>query len=110
MDNNIQETNLKSAIETSDQIPYAIHLKGLSEENVRAISADLGEPEWMLQHRLESLRIFQEKAMPTWGPDLSGLDLDSIVYYARPEKGFQGYSKNRDEVDPQIKAKFEHLG
>jgi Fe-S cluster assembly protein SufB len=50
---------------------------------VRRISADKGEPEWMLEHRLESLRIFREKPMPTWGADLSTLDLDDIIYYAR---------------------------
>lgn len=104
------ETTLKSAIDAHDTIPYAIHLTGLSEENVRAISADLKEPERMLEHRLNSLKIFNEMPMPSRGPDLSGLNLDEIVYYARAEKWFQGYSKNRDEVDPQIKAKFERLG
>ena len=104
------EQELKSAIDSHDQIPYAIHLKGLSEENIRAISADMNEPEWMLEHRLNSLKLFNEIPMPSRGPDLSGLDLDNIVYYARAEKGFQGYSKSWDEVDPKIKAKFERLG
>lgn len=104
------ENELKSAIDSHDTIPYAIHLTGLSEENVRAISADLGEPEWMLEHRLASLKIFHEMSMPSRGPDLSGLNLDEIVYYARPEKGFQGYTKNWDEIDPKIKEKFERLG
>lgn len=63
----------------------------------------------MLEHRLTSLKLFLEKPMPHRGPDLSGLNFDDLVYYARAEKGFQGYSKNRDEVDPQIKAKFERL-
>lgn len=104
------EQTLKSTIDSHDTIPYAIHLKGISEENVRAISKDLSEPEWMLEHRLNSLKIFNDMPMPSWGPDLSGLDLESIVYYARPEKGFQGYTKNWDEVDPQIKEKFARLG
>lgn len=67
----MNDIELKSAIDSHDQIPYAIHLTGLSEENIRAISADLNEPEWMLEHRLESLRIFNEKEMPNRGPDLS---------------------------------------
>lgn len=106
----MNDATLKSAIDAHDTIPYAIHLAGLSEENVRAISADLSEPEWMLEHRLNSLKIFNEMPMPSRGPDLSGLNLESIVYYARPEKGFQGYTRNWEEVDPKIKEKFERLG
>lgn len=106
----MNDATLKSAIDAHDTIPYAIHLTGLSEENVRAISADLSEPEWMLEHRLNSLKIFNEMPMPSRGPDLSGLNLESIVYYARPEKGFQGYTRNWEEVDPKIKEKFERLG
>lgn len=106
----MENSLLKTALDTYDTIPYAIHLTGLSEENVRAISADLNEPERMLEHRLASLKIFQEMTMPSRGPDLSGLGLDNIVYYARPEKGFQGYSTDWEKVDPTIKEKFARLG
>ncbi|MBP6086313.1 hypothetical protein KA478_03955 [Patescibacteria group bacterium] len=50
------EETLKSTLETSDDIQYELYIKGLSEDNVRAISADLQEPERMLQLRLESLQ------------------------------------------------------
>lgn len=39
---------------------------GVSESVVRKIWEQNGEPEWMLEKRLASLRVFQEKAMPTW--------------------------------------------
>lgn len=39
---------------------------GVSEAVVRKIWEQNGEPEWMLGRRLASLKIFQEKAMPTW--------------------------------------------
>jgi len=58
-------TNLRAALESSDQIQYDIHLSGITEQTVRAISADQNEPEWMLDLRLKSLEIFFEKELPT---------------------------------------------
>lgn len=81
----------------------------LSEETVRAISADQDEPQWMLDHRLKCLEIFYAKAMPSRGPDLSGLNFDEIVYYAKP-KNAQTHQNDWEQVDPIIKEKFERLG
>lgn len=39
---------------------------GVSESVVRKIWEQNKEPEWMLEKRLASLAVFQEKAMPTW--------------------------------------------
>lgn len=102
--------SLKTTIDSSDSIQYAIYLQGLTEENVRKISADIGEPEWMLEHRLKCLEIFREKELPSRGPDLSKLDLENIVYYARPEKGYTGYTDSREKVPQDIKDKFARLG
>lgn len=81
---------LKDTLESSDDIQYELYIKGLSEDNVRAISADLQEPEWMLNLRLESLKKWHEMSYPSWGPDLQGIkeqiESDSLVFYARPKK------------------------
>ena len=53
--------------------------KGLTEEVVRDISKRKNDPDWMLQKRLEALKIYNEMPMPTWGPDLSPLHMDDIV-------------------------------
>ena len=50
--------------------------KGISEDVVRAMSAEKGEPEWMLEFRLKSLETFNKMAMQEWGPDLSGINFD----------------------------------
>ena len=60
--------------------------EGLDEEVVRQISGMKGEPEWMLNYRLKSLEHFQKRPMPNWGPDVSSLDLDHLVYYVRPSE------------------------
>ena len=57
--------------------------RGLDEQVVREISAIKGEPEWMLAKRLKAYEIFERKPMPTWGVDLSDLDMDSVKYYVR---------------------------
>ncbi|MBM3230770.1 Fe-S cluster assembly protein SufB [Candidatus Peregrinibacteria bacterium] len=81
--------------------------RGLNESLVRRISADKNEPVWMLEHRLESLRIFLEKPVPFWGADLSKLDLDNIIYYARP--GTTETDK-WEEVPEDIRKVYDRLG
>ena len=81
--------------------------KGLSEEVVRQISAHKEEPEWMLDFRLRALDIFNSKPMPTWGGDLSNLDLNEIYFYVRPQDRMQ---RSWDEVPEEIKDTFERLG
>jgi Fe-S cluster assembly protein SufB len=81
--------------------------KGLNENVVRQISAQKHEPEWMLEFRLKALRHFEERPMPTWGPDLSGLNLDEIYFYTKPA---EAEGRNWDDVPETIKATFDKLG
>jgi Fe-S cluster assembly protein SufB len=81
--------------------------KGLDEEVIRQISAFKEEPEWMLEFRLKAYRHFLERPMPSWGPDLSGLNLDEIYFYVRPEEIDQ---KSWDDVPDTIKNTFDRLG
>src|SRR3989344_4593442 len=70
--------------------------KGINEEVVRLISKDKNEPEWMLQKRLQALKIFQSMKTPTWGPDLSKLDLNEITYYTKVDE--RSHATDWDEV------------
>ncbi|MBN1266925.1 MAG: Fe-S cluster assembly protein SufB [Anaerolineales bacterium] len=81
--------------------------KGLNEEVVRQISAMKNEPHWMLQYRLKALKHFQQRPIPTWGPDLSGLNLDNLYYYVRPA---EHEGRSWDDVPDTIKGTFERLG
>jgi Fe-S cluster assembly protein SufB len=81
--------------------------RGLSREVVEQISAMKGEPKWMLDFRLKALEHFQKRPMPTWGADLSVLDLKNIFYYVKPTEG-QG--KSWDDVPDTIKNTFDKLG
>lgn len=81
--------------------------QGLNEEVVRQISAMKHEPEWMLEFRLKSLKHFRQRPMPTWGADISQLDLENIIYYVRPA---EKESKSWDDVPSDIKNTFDKLG
>ncbi|HEM46947.1 MAG TPA: Fe-S cluster assembly protein SufB, partial [Alphaproteobacteria bacterium] len=80
---------------------------GLDEDIVRQISAHKGEPEWMLKFRLKALKIYESKPMPTWGGDLSTLNLDEIYFYLRPQDRME---RSWDDVPDDIKNTFERLG
>jgi Fe-S cluster assembly protein SufB len=81
--------------------------KGLDAEIVREISFMKGEPEWMLEFRLKSLDHFLKRPTPTWGGDLSTLDLDEIFYYVKPT---DKEGKSWDDVPDTIKETFDRLG
>ncbi len=81
--------------------------QGLSEELVCTISAQKQEPLWMLDRRLQALDIFFKKDLPSWGPDLSKLDLSDIFYYIKPVKQEQKLWEN---VPQKIKDTFDRLG
>ena len=81
--------------------------KGLNKQVVEEISEIKKEPEWMKRLRLRALEIFNSKPMPTWGPDLSGIDWENISYYNRPG---ETKTNNWDEVPDQIKDTFSKLG
>ncbi|MGC8880366.1 MAG: Fe-S cluster assembly protein SufB, partial [Anaerolineae bacterium] len=81
--------------------------KGLDENIVREISWIKGEPEWMIRFRLQAYQAFLQKAMPTWGADLSGVRFDDIYYYIKPTEK-QG--RSWDEVPEEIRNTFERLG
>jgi Fe-S cluster assembly protein SufB len=99
----------RTLFDTPDSVGYRYEAApGLSPELIRHISATYGEPAWMLEHRLKCYDIFRAAKIPTWGPDLSGLDLESIRYFARAEEGTG--TKSWDEVPEKIKNTFERLG
>ncbi len=81
--------------------------KGLNREVVELISSMKGEPQWMLDFRLKALEHFQKRPMPTWGGDLSKLNLDNIYYYVKPA---EKEGKSWDDVPSAIKNTFDRLG
>ena len=73
--------------------------RGLNEDVVRLISSKKGEPEWLLEFRLQAFRYWQQLTPPTWGHvNLPDIDYQDISYYADPTKGKT--QKNPEDIDP----------
>ena len=81
--------------------------EGLTEDIVLEISEKKNDPEWMRDFRLKSLEIYHKSEMPNWGPDISGLNVDNIVTYVKPNTEM---SQSWEEVPEDIKSTFEKLG
>ena len=81
--------------------------KGLSGDIVREMSYMKGEPDWMQDIRLKSLRHFDRRPMPHWGGDMSGIDFDDIYYYIKPT---EGQVDAWEELPDSVKNTYEKLG
>ena len=81
--------------------------RGLDEQVVRDISAIKQEPQWMLERRLKAYEIFARKPMPTWGIDLSQLDIDQVKYYVRST---ERPTNSWDDLPEDIKNTYDRLG
>ena len=104
-----QSLSIENTWDFYDDVRYIWEaIAGINESVVRQISAENQEPEWMLDLRLKALKLYEARPMPTWGPDLSKLDLDSIYYFRRPEGA--GNNKSWNDVPENIKNTFERLG
>ena len=81
--------------------------KGLNEDIVRMISERKGEPQWLLDFRLDAFRKWQKMEMPDWGHlDMPHIDYQDIIYYAAPKKD----SGRPKEIDPKLAETFDKLG
>ena len=103
-------------VQSNDQYEYGFHDqvtpkystgRGLTEDVVRKISTEKHEPQWMLDYRLKSYRIFKKLPMPKFGPDLSGIDLKNMLYY---QKMTDRKYRDWDDVPDDLKKTFERLG
>ncbi|HIU64903.1 MAG TPA: Fe-S cluster assembly protein SufB, partial [Candidatus Avacidaminococcus intestinavium] len=81
--------------------------KGLNEEIIRDISTQKNEPQWMLEHRLHSLEVYNKLSLPKWGPSLHELNMDNIVTYVKPNTDIKS---DWSEVPSDIKDTFDRLG
>ena len=83
--------------------------KGLSEDVVRLISKKKGEPEWLLQFRLDAFRYWMGQEQPEWGHlDMPVIDYQDISYYADPTA--KKKETGTGEIDPELMKTFDKLG
>ena len=93
-------------IKNKDDYDFKIK-KGLTREIIEEISAQKGDPDWMREIRLNALEVYNSLELPTWGPDLSELDINEIATYVRPKSKL---NSSWDDVPEDIKNTFDKLG
>lgn len=93
-------------IKNKDDYEFKIK-KGLTKEIVEEISKRKNEPGWMKEIRLKAVDVYESLELPTWGPDLSELDMNDIATYVKPKTSL---SNSWDDVPDDIKNTFDKLG
>ena len=84
---------------------------GLNEDVVRLISAKKGEPQWLLDFRLDAFRYWSRQKQPSWGHvTLPPIDYQAISYYADPMAKKPDGPKTADDIDPELTKTFDKLG
>lgn len=89
----------------SDTLP-----PGLDENTIAFISQKKGEPEWMLEWRLDAYRQWLKMKTPSWAHlDYPPIDYQSISYFSAPKRP-EDRPQSLDEVDPKLLETYEKLG
>ena len=104
--NKVENINRK-IYDIKNKDDYEIKIQGLNREIVEEISRLKNEPDWMLEIRLKALKMYEELALPTWGPDLSELNMDDIATYVKPKSKL---NSSWEDVPEDIKNTFDKLG
>ncbi len=101
---NDYEAGFYTEVET-DTLP-----PGLDEDVIRFISQKKGEPDWMLEWRLEAYRGWLEMVEPEWAHvHYPKVDFQALSYFSAP-KSMEDKPKSLDEVDPELLRVYEKLG
>lgn len=83
---------------------------GLNEDVIRRLSAKKGEPEFVLEWRLQAFRYWQTMPHPEWSSvHYPPVDYQAISYYSAP-KNLKDGPKSLDDVDPELLRTYEKLG
>ncbi|MFC4723944.1 Fe-S cluster assembly protein SufB [Glycocaulis abyssi] len=83
--------------------------KGLNEDIVRFISEKKGEPQWMLDWRLDAYRRWLQMEEPTWANvHHPKIDYQDAYYYAAPKNAAK--YKSLDEVPAELLETYKKLG
>lgn len=111
-----QNEELKKIAATEYQFGFETEIEqetlppGLDESVIAHISKMKGEPEWLLNWRLEAYRLWLSMPAPDWGHlEIAPIDYQAISYYSAPKSNADG-PKSLDEVDPELLRTYEKLG
>lgn len=83
---------------------------GLSEEKIRFIAEQKGEPDWLTEWRLEAYRAWTQMEEPDWALlNYEKPDYDAISYYSIP-KDAEKHAEHSDQLSDEIRDTYSKLG
>ena len=99
----------KYSLGWSDETEYAfVPEKGINSDVIEQISWWKGEPKWMRDLRLRSLKTFERKPMLPWfSVNMPDIDFNDIYYYLKPAAA---QTDEWDDLPEQMKKTYEKLG
>ena len=82
---------------------------GLNEDIIRLISSKKGEPDWLLEKRLEAFNFWKSMTEPQWAKlHYEKIDYQSLHYYSAPKQ--KTAPKSLEEVDEKLLETYNKLG
>ena len=93
-------------IKNKDEYEFKMQ-KGINRQIVEEISNMKNEPDWMKELRLKALETYNKLEFPTWGPDLSELNMEELATYVKPKSKL---NSSWEDVPDDIKKTFDTLG
>ena len=103
----LESENYSAGFKTDIETEYAP--KGLNKDVIRFISEKKGEPEWMLDWRLQAYDRWLTMTEPEWAKvHYEKVDYQDIYYYAAPKQGAK--YESIDDVPKEILETYEKLG
>ncbi|MEA3322850.1 MAG: Fe-S cluster assembly protein SufB, partial [Patescibacteria group bacterium] len=78
--------------------------RGISTDIVQSISDYKKEELWMQKFRQEAYKKFIASPLPSWGPDLSKIDFDDIIYFLRAT---DKQERSWDDLPDEIKETYD---
>ncbi|HIP50087.1 MAG TPA: Fe-S cluster assembly protein SufB [Candidatus Pacebacteria bacterium] len=81
--------------------------RGINKRIVQSISDYKKEDVWMQKFRQKSYAKFIDFKMPAWGPNLSKIDFDDIIYFLRAT---DRQEKSWDDLPDEIKETYDRIG
>ncbi len=81
--------------------------RGINANTVQAISNYKKEAKWMQDFRQKAYAKFIDLKMPTWGPNLSKINFDDIIYFLRAT---DKQEKSWNDLPDEIKETYDRIG
>lgn len=84
-----------------------MYINGFTKELIEQISSEKTEPKWMQSLRSSAFDAIENLDIPTWGPDISALNLSDISYYIPKQ---HAETDSWESLPDELQKEYDLLG